>query len=534
MNLNLKRQSEKRVCLGIKNKAQFLCSISSCFFVVAALMSKNASALGVNAENYAPSAANDSALLSETPYTLPNKSWMLGLTSDYALRPVELGDGKEERVGVVDHLWMTHLSAGYGLTENIDFYGVLPFAFVSAHENPSNYLLQVGSTRDYFLLSDLRAGLKFKILEWGTSFAGTHSIAADLRVPSGNTEAMLSDGTARTKLTVPSSLFSTAGDWEISLTPGIIIWGDRERVVGDTGFAGGRRTLLARSWAASWDSSVRWTLSGTSRRPQHLGLEAGIKTEFSQGYIALNSAGNPWEWAVGARYQWDENLSLHGSAGTGFGRGVGSPLMRVMAGVRWSGGGVKEVESEESFDLRDVGKAYSDVELDRILVESRAEEQPRQLASDESLLRLMVEGQVVDIGYVRFKFNSADLSPEASKAISALMQRLLVEKPNKVRIEGHTDSVGAIDYNAALSKRRADAVKKALMNRGLEGNIVTTSGAGFRYPVASNATKQGRAANRRIEVSLDDSSFRKSSFTPAELKKFQEWIAPGGRRPTRD
>jgi hypothetical protein len=91
-----------------------------------------------------------------------------------------------------------------------------------------------------------------------------------------------------------------------------------------------------------------------------------------------------------------------------------------------------------------------------------------------------------------------------------------------------------MEYNLALSKRRADSVRKALVTKGLESNIVTTSGASFRFPVASNSTKQGRAANRRIEISLDGSTFRKSTFTPAELKKMQEWIAPGGRRPSRD
>lgn len=491
-------------------------------------------ALGVNAETYAPAVSNHSALLHDSPYTIAPRAWTLGLTTDYAFRPVEFGDGNDVRESVLDHLWMTHLSGGYGVNERLEVSAVLPFALVSSHENPSQYLVDVGASRTAFLLSDIRAAAKMKVLEWGTAFAGTHALAAEIRIPSGNSKALLSDGTTRAKLSVPSSLFSTAGDWEVSLNPGLIFWGDRERVVGDTGFAGDRRTLLARSWAASWDSSVRWTLLGTSGRTGHLGLEAGIRTEFSQGFIALNSAGNPWEWGFGARYTLRDDLTLHSSLGTGLGRGVGSPLFRLMAGVRWSGGGVKEIETEDSFDLRDADRSYTDAELDRILAEAQAEEQPRRLASDESLLRLMVEGRVVDIGFIRFDFDSSRLSAEAKETIDALMQQILVEKPKQVHIEGHTDSVGSLDYNKALSKRRADSVKRALITRGLESQIITTSGAAFRFPVASNSTKQGRAANRRIEVSLDGSSFRKTKFTPSELKKFQEWIAPGGRRPKRD
>jgi outer membrane protein OmpA-like peptidoglycan-associated protein len=237
---------------------------------------------------------------------------------------------------------------------------------------------------------------------------------------------------------------------------------------------------------------------------------------------------------MGARWQMNETTSLHSSVGSGFGRGVGAPLARLMAGVRWISGGIKQAESEEVYDLRDVSRSYTDVELDRILLESRAEEQPRAMASDESLLRLMVEGQVVELGAVRFKFNSAELTPEANKTIDKLMQRLVLEKPKQIHIEGHTDSVGTLDYNMALSKRRADAVRKALITRGIDFGIVSTSGAAFRFPVASNATKQGRAANRRIEVGLDGATFRKATFTPAELRRFKEWISPGGKRPARD
>ncbi|MEY2987470.1 MAG: hypothetical protein RJB13_991, partial [Pseudomonadota bacterium] len=306
-------------------------------------------ALGVNAENFAPAVSNHSALLHDSPYTIAPKAWTLGVTMDYAFRPVELGDGNAVRESILDHLWMTHLSGGYGVHDSLEVSAVLPFALLSAHENPSGYLVEIGASRSAFLLSDMRLAGKFKVLEWGTAFAGTHSVAAEIRLPSGNKEALLSDGTTRAKFSVPSSLFSTAGDWEISLNPGLILWSDKDRVIGDTGFAGGRQRLLTRSWAASWDSSFRWTILGTSGRAGHVGLEAGIRTEFSQGYIALNSAGNPWEWGVGGRYLLREDLTLHSSLGTGIGRGVGSPLFRFMAGVRWSGGGVKEVETEDSF-----------------------------------------------------------------------------------------------------------------------------------------------------------------------------------------
>ena len=503
--------------------------------MLAGFNAQEASALGVNAENFAPTAGNASALLNETPHGVPYQAWMYGLTTDYVLRPIELGDGKSTRVGVVDHLLMSHFSVGYGLLRNFEVSGVIPVALWNSYENPQNYLLGVGGTRKFVLFSDPRVGMKMKAFEWGTSFAGTHSVAVDLRIPLGAKEAFLSDGTTRVEFSLPSSLFSTAGEWEVSLTPGVILWSDRERVIGDNGLPNGRTTFLSRSWAASWDTSVQWTVMGTPRYKKHLSLEAGLKTEFSQGYISLSSAGNPWEWGFGARYVADEKLTYHGSVGSAVGRGVGSPLVRLMAGVRYTAGGYKETtEIDDGFDARHSLPTYSDVDLDRILADSRAEETPRQLASDESLLRLMVGDEVIDIGYVRFKFASAELTPEARKTVQALAERLKLEQPRSIHIEGHTDSVGPLDFNMALSKRRADAVKRLLAEQDLSTSVISTSGVAFRYPVASNATKQGRAANRRIEVSLNGKRFRKVNPSPQELMKYKEWIAPGGRRPARD
>ena len=67
---------------------------------------------------------------------------------------------------------------------------------------------------------------------------------------------------------------------------------------------------------------------------------------------------------------------------------------------------------------------------------------------------------------------------------------------------GHTDSVGSDAYNQKLSVRRAEAVKAYLVSKGIEQNRVYTEGKGETQPVASNATRQGRAQNRRVEIEV--------------------------------
>ena len=81
------------------------------------------------------------------------------------------------------------------------------------------------------------------------------------------------------------------------------------------------------------------------------------------------------------------------------------------------------------------------------------------------------------------------------------LAQFLVEHPERrVQIDGFTDSVGTDAYNTDLSQRRADAVKTALVNRGVQPSRIGTEGYGKAYPVASNSDSGGRQLNRRVEV----------------------------------
>jgi outer membrane protein OmpA-like peptidoglycan-associated protein len=74
-----------------------------------------------------------------------------------------------------------------------------------------------------------------------------------------------------------------------------------------------------------------------------------------------------------------------------------------------------------------------------------------------------------------------------------------------IAIRGHTDSLGAPDYNLNLSARRAEAVKQAIVSgHGINPGRISTSGAGMTEPKAPNDTLQGRAQNRRVELTRTD------------------------------
>ena len=78
-----------------------------------------------------------------------------------------------------------------------------------------------------------------------------------------------------------------------------------------------------------------------------------------------------------------------------------------------------------------------------------------------------------------------------------------------VTIEGHTDNVGKDAYNKKLSQRRADAVKAYLVKKGIDANRLTAIGYGEERPIADNATKAGKAENRRVEAATDEYIIKK-------------------------
>jgi adhesin transport system outer membrane protein len=101
-----------------------------------------------------------------------------------------------------------------------------------------------------------------------------------------------------------------------------------------------------------------------------------------------------------------------------------------------------------------------------------------------------------------FDFDKSDLKMEGIDSLSKFSARLKTMQIDKVSAVGHTDSMGSEAYNEKLSQARAEAVKSYLVKQGIDGNKVQASGMGELQPVADNATKEGRAKNRRVDVEV--------------------------------
>lgn len=132
----------------------------------------------------------------------------------------------------------------------------------------------------------------------------------------------------------------------------------------------------------------------------------------------------------------------------------------------------------------------------------RAEELAKKVSELEA--RPTDRGLVLTLGDVLFDFGQATLKPGGMQTVNQLGDFLNEYPARHILIEGFTDNIGSEAFNEALSTRRAENVKNALTNKGVRSDRIRIKGYGIQYPVANNATEEGRRQNRRVEVVISD------------------------------
>ena len=132
----------------------------------------------------------------------------------------------------------------------------------------------------------------------------------------------------------------------------------------------------------------------------------------------------------------------------------------------------------------------------------------------EAKLREQMAGTGVDVvrkgdnitldlpGGATFAYDSADLDMQFLPVLEKAAATLKEYDKTVIEVAGQTDSVGRDSYNQQLSERRANSVAAYLSGRGVVTSRVVTVGAGEAHPVASNETEEGRAQNRRVEITI--------------------------------
>ncbi len=134
--------------------------------------------------------------------------------------------------------------------------------------------------------------------------------------------------------------------------------------------------------------------------------------------------------------------------------------------------------------------------------------------AQEAKLRRQLQGTGVSVtrdgnniilnmpGNITFDTDSPVIRAEFDEVLKSVA--LVLKEYNKTYVDviGHTDSTGSLAHNQRLSEQRAESVANALVARGVIRERIMTRGMGPNYPIADNATPQGRALNRRVEIAL--------------------------------
>ncbi|TYT26047.1 OmpA family protein [Luteimonas viscosa] len=121
------------------------------------------------------------------------------------------------------------------------------------------------------------------------------------------------------------------------------------------------------------------------------------------------------------------------------------------------------------------------------------------VSADALAAGLAQEGKVTLDG-IFFDTGRATLKPESNASLDQAAQLMRQQTALKLLVVGHTDSTGTASANTALSQQRAEAVRNALLARGIAAARLTAQGVGSSVPVADNDTEAGRARNRRVEL----------------------------------
>jgi outer membrane protein OmpA-like peptidoglycan-associated protein len=159
----------------------------------------------------------------------------------------------------------------------------------------------------------------------------------------------------------------------------------------------------------------------------------------------------------------------------------------------------KTVQSTQA-ELAQTKEQLAKEQSARQAAEQRAQDALDRLQANANVKKES-RGTVITLsGGVLFASGKSMLLPGAQTSLNQVADALKDQSNSKILVEGHTDSTGSMELNMELSRQRAEAVASYLTSKGVPRDLVTAQGLGPSRPVADNATPEGRANNRRVEI----------------------------------
>ena len=165
---------------------------------------------------------------------------------------------------------------------------------------------------------------------------------------------------------------------------------------------------------------------------------------------------------------------------------------------------------KEAITAREVA-ARAEAEKEAIRKRAESERNRLEAALGEiAETRKTALGLVMNLGgdHLKFEFNKAELRAKDRELLSRIAGIMLTAQDYTISVNGHTDDVGSVEYNQALSQRRAQAVRDYLAQAGIPAEILSVTGHGKSLPLVRGTTDAARAKNRRVELAIANTHIR--------------------------
>jgi OmpA-OmpF porin, OOP family len=158
----------------------------------------------------------------------------------------------------------------------------------------------------------------------------------------------------------------------------------------------------------------------------------------------------------------------------------------------------QEIQAKENALMateKDLNKAQTSVAMQAAIEKSRTQFSPTEAEAYQQGSNLLIR-----LKSMNFANGKAELPAESMALLTKVSEVAKTLNAKEIKVEGHTDSVGASDLNKKLSEERANAVATYLKTNGFDKTPIAAEGYGFDKPIATNKSKNGRAQNRRVDI----------------------------------
>ena len=447
-------------------------------------------------DRFQPGAGAFDVLGVSSPETAHDLDWHASAFADYARDPLRLipvgpvDPTAPSQVRLLRNQSMLHLGGSVGFGDNLEIGAVLPIALAQGSGSAPMLGggLQNGVASSGF--GDLRLLPKIRLFSFGGVVLGA---SLPLSLPTGRSDAFLSQGSITA---TPTALFELQRGLPVRLVAnaGVILRSGKQLTNLDVGNA------LAYGLAGELPFAVR---------SQNLAAMATLQGEanFSKG----GSVERPMELMAAMRWTPLAGLDLVAGGGPGLTNGYGTPRYRMFFSFAFTPAVLPSrhrlAPPPVLMPAMDVPPVLVKLDSPTIILSDPQQSPVVLVASDliaeePELAKLDTDSGKIDLlAPVQFKHDSDVLLNESRGVLDSAVTVLQAHPEiSRIRIEGHTDNQGKPAYNKVLSQRRATSVLRYLVRHGIAAKRLEARGFGEEHPVASNATEQGRAINRRVEL----------------------------------